>query len=138
MDDLDQRLIAELRINSRASVPTLATILGVARGTVRTRLEKLISSGIITGFTIQLREEERKELLRAFVLIELSARNIRNLGSIIKRIPGVVMVATTNGQWDLIAELEVSSLAAFGQTIQKIRVLDGVSKSESFIIHNIL
>lgn len=35
MDDLDRRLIAELRINGRASVPQLAQILGVARATAQ-------------------------------------------------------------------------------------------------------
>ncbi len=38
MDDLDHRLIAELRVNARATVPTLAKLLGVARGTVRFNL----------------------------------------------------------------------------------------------------
>ncbi|RUV80965.1 AsnC family protein, partial [Mesorhizobium sp. M1A.F.Ca.IN.020.32.1.1] len=39
MDDLDYRLIAELRVNARATVPTLAKLLGVARGTVQTRMD---------------------------------------------------------------------------------------------------
>ena len=50
MDDLDQRLIAELRVNARASIPTLAALLGVARGTVQARLDKLSSTGVITSW----------------------------------------------------------------------------------------
>jgi hypothetical protein len=34
MDDLYHRLIAEPRVNARSTVPTLAKLLGVARGTV--------------------------------------------------------------------------------------------------------
>lgn len=45
MDDLDRRLLAELRINARASVPELAQLLGVAAGTVKTRMDRLIDQG---------------------------------------------------------------------------------------------
>ena len=47
MDDLDRRLIAELRINARASVPKLAALLGVAPGTVKARMTRLEETGVI-------------------------------------------------------------------------------------------
>ena len=52
LDQLDQTLIAQLRVDGRASVAKLSDILGVSRGTVQNRLDKLIDSGAILGFTI--------------------------------------------------------------------------------------
>ena len=134
LDELDQKIIAELTINARISVPKLAKILGVARGTVQTRLDRLINSGIIKGFTILLHDGTHENMLRAFTLIELGNRNVRNTISSIKRIPGLVSVSNTNGKWDLIAEIAASKISDLNSMISHIRQLDGVVKSESFIL----
>jgi DNA-binding Lrp family transcriptional regulator len=45
MDDLDRKLITLLRHNARRSVSDLAIELGMARATIRTRMERLEQSG---------------------------------------------------------------------------------------------
>ncbi|WP_198338410.1 Lrp/AsnC family transcriptional regulator [Labrenzia sp. VG12] len=134
MDDLDRRLIAELRINSRASLPKLAEILKVARGTVQTRLDRLIANGTIKSFTIRLSDDMPENLLRAVMLIELSGNNLKNTVATIKRIPGIASLSNTNGVWDIIAEIEVSSLPAMNSVISEIRMMNGVGKSETFML----
>jgi DNA-binding Lrp family transcriptional regulator len=133
MDDLDQRLIAELRVNARASVPTLATILGVARGTVQARLNKLVAAGVIAGFTVKLRENRPDEMVRGVMMIELAGRNIKPAVASLRRNPGFAAVHTTNGIWDLIAEIEVPSLAEFNTVVTAVRSMDGVAKSETHL-----
>ncbi|WP_411036958.1 Lrp/AsnC family transcriptional regulator [Shinella sp. BYT-45] len=134
MSDLDQRLIAELRINGRASVPKLADILGVARGTVQKHLDKLIADGTIKGFTVRLREAQKGELIRAIVMIELGGRHISATISNIKKMPGFVAVSTTNGHWDLIGEIEVPTMNELNSLTSTVRQMEGVAKSETFII----
>lgn len=134
MDDLDHRLIAELRINGRASIPKLADILGVARGTIQTRLDRLISTGTIKGFTVRMREAQRDELIRAIVMIELGGRHIASTISNIKKIPGLAGVSTTNGLWDLIGEIEVTTMNDLNRVTSTVRQLDGVAKSETFVV----
>jgi DNA-binding Lrp family transcriptional regulator len=133
MDDLDQRLIAELRVNARASVPTLAAILGVARGTVQARLNKLVASGVIAGFTVKLRESRPDAMVRGVMMIELAGRNIKPAVASLRRNPGFVAVHTTNGIWDLIAEIEVPGLAEFNSVVTAVRSMDGVAKSETHL-----
>jgi DNA-binding Lrp family transcriptional regulator len=83
MDDLDQRLIAELRINARATIPTLAGILGVARGTVQARLDKLVAAGVIAGFTVKLRDNRPDAMVRgANSPAATSSRRSRHSGAI--------------------------------------------------------
>jgi DNA-binding Lrp family transcriptional regulator len=134
LDDLDHRLVAELRLNGRASVPKLADILGVARGTVQKRLDKLIETGVIKGFTVRLREAQRGDLIRAVMMIELGGRQIAGTISNIKKIPGFVGVSTTNGHWDLIGEIELTTMNELNRLTSTVRQLDGVAKSETFII----
>jgi len=134
MDELDRRLIAELRINSRASLPKLAEILKVARGTVQTRLDKLIANGTIKSFTIRLSDDLPENLLRAIMLIELAGGNVRNTVSSIKRIPGIASVSNTNGVWDLIADIEVAGIQEMNRIISEVRHMSGVAKSETFML----
>lgn len=134
MDAIDRRLISELQINGRASVPQLAELLGVARATAQKRLDRLIADGTIKGFTVKLRDNAHDELIRAFMLIELSANNIKGTIASIKRVPGLAVVSNTNGIWDMIAEVEVATINELNDVISKIRAQEGVTKSETFII----
>ncbi|MEM9630710.1 MAG: Lrp/AsnC family transcriptional regulator [Pseudomonadota bacterium] len=134
MDDLDRRLIAELRINSRASLPKLADVLNVARGTVQTRLDRLIANGTIKSFTIRLSDELPENMLRAVMLIELGGRNVKAAIASIKRIPGVASLSNTNGVWDIVAEIEVPNIVEMNRVISEIRLMNGVEKSETFML----
>eukprot|EP01041_Mallomonas_annulata_P020620 gene20621-40456_t len=51
LDDLDRRLIALLRADSRTPAATLAKSLKVSRGTVQNRVDRLLNRGFIQGFT---------------------------------------------------------------------------------------
>ena len=50
IDELDVRLIGLLRASPNLPVVEMARRLDVARGTVQARLDRLIRSGVITGF----------------------------------------------------------------------------------------
>jgi DNA-binding Lrp family transcriptional regulator len=134
MDDLDHRLIAELRVNARATVPTLAKLLGVARGTVQTRMDRLIANGPIAGFTIRLKDHDATDRIRGIMLIELEGRHVKNTVAALRRNPGFAGLHTTNGLWDLIAEIEVLDMAEFNRLVSGIRIMDGISKSETHIL----
>lgn len=134
MDDLDRALISELRINGRASIPQIATILGVARGTIQRRFDRLIENGDIKGFTVQLRNDACAKQIRAFMIIAMSEAPLRASISAIKRIPGLNGVYDTNGTWDLIAEIEVSTILELNQIITSVRSVKGVLKSQTFIM----
>ena len=55
LDDLDRRLIGLLRDDARLPSAALARRLGVSRGTVQNRIDRLIASGVVLGFTARLR-----------------------------------------------------------------------------------
>ena len=48
--------------------------------------------------------------------------------------PEVDKVHTTNGRWDLIAELDTETLAAFSATLDQIRLIDGIASTETSIL----
>ncbi|CAM5764208.1 AsnC family transcriptional regulator [Labrys miyagiensis] len=133
MDDLDQKLVAELRINGRATIPTLASILGVARGTVQSRMEKLMASGVIAGFTVRLRDHASADMIRGVMMIELSGRSIKTVIASLRKNPGFSAIHTTNGSWDLIGEIEVPDLNEFHRVVTGVRSMEGIAKSETHL-----
>ncbi|MBX8825816.1 MULTISPECIES: Lrp/AsnC family transcriptional regulator [Brucellaceae] len=133
MDDLDQRLISELRINARASIPTLASILGVARGTVQSRMERLIASGMIAGFTVRLKDHGPTDMIKGIMMVELTGRNIKNAIASLRKNPGFAALNITNGSWDLIAEIEVPNMNEFHRLVTTVRAMEGIAKTETHL-----
>ena len=134
MDELDRKLLALLRADSRTPAATLAARLKVSRGTVQNRIARLQSQGIIQAFTVRTRPELEAERVRAVMCIaiegERSAAVIRRL----KGFPAVDRIYTTNGRWDLIAELDVASLAEFSRALDDIRTVEGIASTETSLL----
>lgn len=132
-DDIDRKLIAQLRADARAPITKLAAIVGVSRTTVQARLDRLLASGAILGFSIRFRSEGT-DTLRAVMMIEVEGRSTT---TIIKRLRGFTEIQalhTTNGAWDLVAEIMADSLQAFDRVLREIRAIDGILNSETSIL----
>ena len=131
LDDIDRKIIARLQIDGRATVTTLAGVLELARGTVQTRLTRLIDSRTIKRFTIDLNTLEANELVRAVMMIEMRGNTANAVQKALKRMPEVSALHRTCGVWDLVVELETTSLYEFDSVLSRIRELPGVSNSET-------
>ncbi|MEY2250690.1 MULTISPECIES: Lrp/AsnC family transcriptional regulator [Comamonas] len=133
MDNIDQALISLLRQNARESVATLAGRLGVSRGTVTNRMERLEREGLIVGYSVRLRPDVQPDVLRAWMSIEITGNDTRRVMASLLGEPGVAALHSTNGRWDLLAELQVASLEALSQVLERIRLIKGISNSETSI-----
>ena len=133
-DGLDRELISLLRRDGRAPLSKLATILDVSRGTVQNRLDRLLSSGAILGFSVRVREDYGLDSIRALMMIEVAGRSTTQIIRQLRGIPELVALHTTNGSWDLIAEIQTSSLAEFDRVLREVRMIEGVLNSETSLI----
>lgn len=133
-DNLDRTLIALLRSDGRAPVSKLAEIMGVSRATVQTRLDRLLASGALLGFTARVREDYAANQIRAIMMIEVSGRNTTQVINRLRRLPELIALHTTSGKWDLIAEVLVETLVEFDSVLREVRLVDGVLNSETSIL----
>ncbi len=122
-----------LRQNARESVATLASKLGVSRGTVTNRMERLEREGLIVGYSVRLRPDVQPEVLRAWMSIEIVGNDTRRVMASLLGEPGVAALHSTNGRWDLLAELQVASLEELSRVLERIRLIKGISNSETSI-----
>lgn len=134
IDDLDQRLIALLRADSRTPAATLATALKVSRGTVQNRIERLVRTGVVQGFTIKTRPDVDAGRVRAVMTIAIEGERSGAVVKALKGFPEVAAVHTTNGRWDLVADLDVENLAAFSHALDRIRQIEGIASTETSIL----
>ncbi|MBY3169724.1 Lrp/AsnC family transcriptional regulator [Rhizobium laguerreae] len=134
MDDLDTELLSALRHNARISVSSLAAMTGASRATVATRIERLVASGTIVGFTIRTGHETRSAGVRAIVMIEVLGKLADRVADQLRGLPQVRALHSTNGKWDFVAELEDRDLAAFDETLRRIRLINGINSTETNIL----
>ena len=134
MDDLDHRLIAALRADGRASLSELAKKLGVSRGTVQNRLDRLIECEVILGFTVRLKSGAAADQIRAIMMIEVSGKSTRSVVQALRGLPQIHALHSTNGAFDLIAEIEVANLAGFDRVLSAVRSIEGVARSETSLL----
>ena len=134
MDDTDRRLIAALRDNARLPVATLAQLLKLSRGTVQNRIDKLTAEGVIVGFTVRLKPEAEPQRVRAITLVAVDGEHAAAVIKALRGIPQVQALHTTNGRWDIVVELGVDSLEAFDQALQRVRLIKGISNSETSLL----
>jgi DNA-binding Lrp family transcriptional regulator len=134
MDDLDQKLITLLRHNARRSVSDLAIELGVARATIRTRMERLEKSGEIIGYTVMLKSDAAALPVRGIMMIEVEGHAADRVLRSLNGFSEISAIHTTNGRWDLIAELGAETLPDFDGVLRRIRLITGITASETTLL----
>ncbi len=131
-DETDQNLLTLLRENARRPVADLARRLGLARTTVQARIERLESSGVISGYTLRTSAQARPPL-QATVLISIEPRSGPAVLARLRGLPGVEVVHTTSGRVDLLAQVVAQTTTELDETIDRIGEARGVRSSESLI-----
>ncbi len=134
MDELDQRLVTLLRHDGRRSVSDLALALGVSRATVRARMERLERAGDIVGYTVVLKADVVSAPVRGITLIEVEGRAKDRVVDALGGFAEITAIHTTNGKWDLVAELSAESLTALDALLHRIRLISGIGTSETHLL----
>ncbi len=134
VDDTDRQLIGLLRNDARASVAALAKVLGVARGTVQNRMTRLAANGTIVGYTVRLKPDVEEQRMRAFMTVAVEGNQVDAVIRALRGEPAVAALHSTNGRWDIVAELRADSLEGFDRVLARIRLIEGISQTETSLL----
>ena len=134
MDATDRALISALRRDGRLLISDLARLLGVSRTTVRARLDRMIATGRIRGFTVLTAEDGESSPVRGLMMLSIEGAGADRVNRQLAGLPQVVNVHSTNGKWDLIAELGTDSLETLDRVLADIRRIPGVAASETNLL----
>ena len=134
MDDADRALVTILRHDGRRSISDIALELGLSRATVRSRITRLERDGDIIGYTVILRADAVSMPVRGLTMIEVEGRKTAQVIDALAGFQEVGAVHTTNGRWDLVAEISAQSLSDLDAVLRRLRLVSGITGSETSLL----
>jgi DNA-binding Lrp family transcriptional regulator len=117
LDDIDRRIIDALRRDGRLSVRALAEEVSISRANAYTRLERLTSSGAITGFTATVDPAAIGLGTSAYVTLTVRQNSWRELKARLQAIPEVHHMALVGGEFDVILLVRAADNAALRDVV---------------------
>ena len=134
MDALDRRVIDLFATDPRIGVLEASRRLGVARGTVQARLDKLADSGVITGWGPDLSPAALGYPVTAFLTLEIRQGSGHDtVGAHLADIPEVLEVHTITGAGDLMARVVARSNADLQRVIDAVLADPAIVRSSTVI-----
>ena len=133
LDALDRSLVRVLLEEPRAGSREYARILGVARGTVQSRLARLERGGVITSYQPQIATRAMGFDVDAFVQLQLAQGRLDQVTAGLAAIPEVLQAYSTTGEGDLLCHVVARDNSQMEQIVQVILTLPGVVRSRTEI-----
>jgi DNA-binding Lrp family transcriptional regulator len=130
----DELLLSLLRENARASTAQIARRLGLSRTTVQSRIERLEQEGIISGYTVRVREDFERGYIRAHIMITVLPKQMTSVVAALRAMPELRVLHSVSGAYDLIAIGVVPSVDAMDQLTDRIGAIEGVERTTSSIV----
>lgn len=137
LDNIDLKLLKELKENSRENIASLSKRLGIPRTTVHYRMKKLVEEGIIEKFTIKLNYKKLNLGTTAFILATYDPNcglAQREVAKRVAQIDEVYEVQIIAGEWDLLIKVRAHSAEDIGKVvIDKLREVKGIKHTTTMM-----
>ncbi|MFI8992910.1 MULTISPECIES: Lrp/AsnC family transcriptional regulator [Streptomyces] len=131
VDALDARILRLLLEQPRTSVREYARILGVARGTVQARLDRLERDGVITAYGPRLSPAALGHPVTAFAHIEVTQGHLEEVAALLAEVPQIIEAFSTTGGGDLLAKVVARDAAHLEDVIQQLINMPGVVRTRT-------
>ncbi len=131
MDDLDREILDVLRRDARTPYTEIADDLGVSEGTVRNRVERMTSEGIIERFTVATRTGNVKAMIEVNVKVDVDTHRVS------EKIAGwdeVDFVWQVSGEEDVVLIVDAADTRGVNDLITQARELEEVQETKTRLI----
>jgi DNA-binding Lrp family transcriptional regulator len=138
IDDLDARIVALFAAEPRVGVLECSRRLGVARGTVQARLDRMTRTGVIRSFGPELDPSAMGYVVTAFVTLEIRQHHPSRAAhdavvEQIAEVPEVLEAHTTTGTGDMLVRIVARSNADLQRVIDRLLAAEGVVRASTVI-----
>ncbi len=133
IDALDGRLLLLLCDEPRLGVLECSRRLGVARGTVQARLDRMLARGVLRGFPPQVDLTAMGYGLTAFAVLEIAQGHRGAVTGRLTAIDEVCEVHATTGQGDLLVRMVARSNDDLQRVIDAVVAVPGVVRTSTSI-----
>jgi DNA-binding Lrp family transcriptional regulator len=136
LDPVDERLIALLQANARASFAELGAAVGLSAPAAKRRVDRLRATGVITGFTALVDPAALGWTTEAYVELYLRARTVSTsaVSEIAAKYPQVVAACTISGESDALLHVRAAGVHDFERILTLIGAEPVVERTKSVIV----
>ncbi|MCW4465698.1 Lrp/AsnC family transcriptional regulator [Glutamicibacter sp. MNS18] len=139
LDETDRRILLALDTDPRVPIMMLAQQLGLARGTVQTRLERLAHSGALRPNTARIRPASLGRGVSAYVSAELDQARLDESIEALRQIPEVLECVAPAGDTDLLIRVAAKDPDDLYRVSEVIRLCPGITRtSTSMILRDVI
>ncbi|MFI1865374.1 Lrp/AsnC family transcriptional regulator [Streptomyces jumonjinensis] len=131
VDSLDTRILRLMIEQPRTSVREYARLLGVARGTLQARIDRLERAGVITGTGPRLSPSALGHPVLAFVHIEVTQGHLDEVGEALSAVPEIIEAFSITGGGDLLTRVVARDNGHLEDVIQQLIQLPGVVRTRT-------
>jgi DNA-binding Lrp family transcriptional regulator len=131
MDDLDRRILAILRRDSRTPYTEIAERVGTSEGTVRNRVERMIEDGVIERFTVATRTGNVKAMVEITVAVNVDTDGV---SASMAEWEEVDFVWQVSGEQDVVLVVDAADTEAVNDLISRARSRDEVKSTKTRLI----
>jgi DNA-binding Lrp family transcriptional regulator len=135
IDAVDQRIIASLVADARASYAEVGARVSLSAPAVKRRVDRLRATGVIRGFTAVVDPRAIGWNTEAFVELYCTGRTTpAQLAVAARRHPEVVGAYTVSGEADALVHLRAADIAHLEQVLERLRAEPFVTSTRSMIV----
>ncbi|RCG32942.1 Lrp/AsnC family transcriptional regulator [Sphaerisporangium album] len=135
LDSTDHRIIEELVRDGRIAVRTLAETLHISRANAYARLSRLRETGVVRGFTARVDPVARGLSTSAYITLNLTQPDWREIRERLRTLPGVVHMALVGGEFDVILLVRAADNAALRRLVlDNIQGIPGVLSTRTLLV----
>ncbi|WP_268269665.1 Lrp/AsnC family transcriptional regulator [Streptomyces sp. MNU76] len=135
LDDTDRQILARLLKDARQSVRALAEQVHISRANAYTRIGRLLSEGVITGFTAQLNPKRAGLGTSAYVTLSTEQAAWRDISRELRDIPYVEHVSLVTGDFDVLVLVRAPDNEALRSVVlERIQGVSGVRSTRTWLV----
>jgi DNA-binding Lrp family transcriptional regulator len=135
VDDIDARIVAVLIKDARASYALVGREVGLSAPAVKRRVDRLLATGAITGFSARVDPAAMGWTTEAYVELFCGGRTSPNeIAIAVRRYPEVVDACTVTGEADALLHIRAADVRHFEAVMERIRAEPFVVRTRSVIV----
>ncbi|GAA4623920.1 Lrp/AsnC family transcriptional regulator [Actinoallomurus vinaceus] len=135
LDDIDRAILRELEADGRLSMRALAERVSISRSNAYTRVERMISEGVITGFTARIDPVRAGLGTSAYVLLTIEQHSWREVAARLRDVPYIEHMAFVGGDVDLVLLVRTpDNVTLRDVVIARIHAVPGVRSTRTWLI----
>ncbi len=133
-DELDMKLLQELKRDGAISVPNLSKKLGINASVLYSRINRLVKKKLIKKFTIEIDDALLGIGVKALVGVNRDPKLKDSIHKQLMETSEVVSISEVTGRFDIIVRVNADNLESLHTAvIEKIGKIDGIQNTETFV-----